>query len=213
MFDRAQHSVAQQSAALRRVQALLAAASPSGRLILTQHLCAHVSRVLLVGRQEPAVERLVIFIAKFIGSAESDVQRALVQLLVQHVDAQERTVRWRACQLLGASVAQLASAPSLLPRALARLIRVALASRLVDRVVQVRVHAAGALATLWSVFGTPTKEVESQSQRQSHAQSQGDAFLDVDEDEEDVDVTALLASALECDEASYVLLCLAHDAR
>jgi condensin complex subunit 3 len=72
-----------------------------------EEFMAHVNRVLVVFKREPAVERVVQFIVKFVTHTEgkasngSDFPTFFLRYLLGVYDAKDKAVRFRVCQLIG----------------------------------------------------------------------------------------------------------------
>jgi condensin complex subunit 3 len=112
-----------------------------------------LDRVLLVFKREPAVERLVAFIARTAaaaatpGAADPDLASFVLEHLLSRAAAKDKAVRFRVCQLISA-VLRAATEDSDVSVELQDAVIAAMVDRLSDRVPAVRVQACGALQRL-----------------------------------------------------------------
>lgn len=182
-FNDAQRSTATH----RRAAASLAAAASSDESTFRAAFLHALNRALVVFGREPAVERVVSFVATFAATRPPTTQTQSFSTLVfsyllDKTSATSKAVRFRACQILGAALVALPDEPDLADEVWDTL-TVALVARAADRNPRVRAAAVAALCRL-QVSGVP-------------AGSGG-------EGEEEDDVTSLLLAALASDSSASV---------
>lgn len=121
--------------------------------ILVPEFFSCLDRVLLVFKREPAVERLVAFLARTAaaaaapGAADPDLASFVLEHLLTRAEAKDKAVRFRVCQLISA-VLRAATEDSDVSVELQDAVIAAMVGRLSDRVPAVRVQACGALQRL-----------------------------------------------------------------
>eukprot|EP00903_Cladosiphon_okamuranus_P019411 g17847.t1 len=106
-----------------------------------------VSRILLVSKRDPGVERLVQFVALTAGSdvnGNAALFERTVEFLLRHAGAADKAVRFRCCQLLGSLTTEYTQRPDVSEDDLEGVVD-KLLPRLRDKVAAVRVQAVGAL--------------------------------------------------------------------
>lgn len=114
----------------------------------------HVHLVRLCSQREPAVERLVRFVASLATARDADndgdddaFHEALLRLLVPLTDAADKAVRFRSCQLVAAILNGLSAEAGLADDLYVELSD-AMTQRMRDKAPAVRAEAARALARL-----------------------------------------------------------------
>jgi len=100
IFDECQRSFAAHKAAIKRMKKMLLDDEEN----FYETFVACVCKVLPTFKREPAVERLIQFIAKFAVSCSQESQNFTARFLKHLVsisDVKDKAIRFRCCQLLG----------------------------------------------------------------------------------------------------------------
>lgn len=104
VFDEAQRSFASHNKCLAAVRHLQQEEQDCDAFTL--RLAPLLDRVLVVGRREPAAERVVEFVTKLATEAADDPEErdalssSIQRYLLGHVTAKDKSVRFRVCQLI-----------------------------------------------------------------------------------------------------------------
>lgn len=115
-----------------------------------------LNRALVVFAREPAVERVVTFVAAFTAANADTFSSPLLEYLVEHSRSSSKGVRFRCVQTIAAVIAALPENAEIADEVFEPLAECALA-RSRDRVPRVRAAAAGALCRLQST-GMPAED-------------------------------------------------------
>ena len=108
IFDEVQRSASSHKGCAKRLQALMASQAVAREMLGEILLRGVVDRLLVCSKKEPTVERVVKFYSEFVAlSTDTALFVETIEHLLRRSTAADKTVRWRACQMIAGIFSQL----------------------------------------------------------------------------------------------------------